>query len=30
MVNPPVPTSNEQRNDDLIFSYLSKIEDFVM
>jgi len=29
-VNPPVSTSNEQRNDDLIFSYLSKIEDFVI
>ncbi|CAF2741219.1 unnamed protein product [Rotaria sp. Silwood2] len=30
MVNPPVSRSNEQRNDDLIFSYLSKIEDFII
>ncbi|CAF0721854.1 unnamed protein product [Rotaria sp. Silwood1] len=30
MVNPPGSKSNEQRNDDIIFSYLSKIEDFII
>ncbi|CAF0764355.1 unnamed protein product [Rotaria sordida] len=30
MVNPPISKSNEQRNDDLIFSYLTKIEDFII
>ncbi|CAF5033383.1 unnamed protein product [Rotaria magnacalcarata] len=30
MVNLPVSKSNEQRNDDLIFSHLSKIEDFII
>lgn len=30
MVNLPVAKSSEQRNDDLIFSYLTKVEDFLM
>ncbi|CAF1471833.1 unnamed protein product [Adineta steineri] len=30
MVNSPVSASNEQRNDDRVFSYLSKVEDFVI
>lgn len=28
--NPANSTSNEQRNDDRIFSYLTNVEDFVM
>ena len=30
MVNPPAENAPEQRNDDAVFAYLSKVEDFLM